>query len=265
MSKHSTENSEINDEMDRVEVIELCSESKTKNGERDEGKESSKQESKDKMKINKIVRKKGKNWPGECKPMTENEENETTMMCWEVLKDTLRKEPHVESENEGEKPVKKMQKPKDEEEHVEPTLNTGNQLKILMKEFSWETEDDGSTLDTQETEQPHLVYIMNLESGLQKDSTKLYEEEGPNNKKPAAKNRCFEEPALNNLDHIYELYKESGSDNKNIEEIAKGENKKNVKESRYTNMDKDKKGKQADLLEDEKPGNCHEIPRKRGK
>ena len=78
------------------------------------------------MKINTIVRKKGKNRPGGGKPMTENEEKETAMMCWEVLKDSLRKEPHVESENKGEKPVKKMQKPKDEEDHIEPTLNIGN-------------------------------------------------------------------------------------------------------------------------------------------
>ena len=105
---------------------------------------------------------------------------------------------------------------------------------------------------------------MNLEGGLQRDGMKLYEEKGPNDKKPAAKNRHFEEPALNNLNHIYKLYEESGSDNKNIEEIAKGEKKKNAKESRYTNMDEDKKGKQADLLEDEKPENYHEIPRKRG-
>ena len=95
----------------------------------------------------------------------------------------------------------------------------------MIKEFSWETEDDGSTLDTQETEQPQLVYIMNLEGGLQKDGMKLYKEEGLNNKTPAAKNRHFEKNALNNLNHVYELYKESGSDNKNIEEIAKGENK----------------------------------------
>ena len=55
---------------------------------------------------------------------------------------------------------------------------------------------------------------------------KLYEKEGPNNKKPAAKNRCFEEPALNNLNHVYELYKESGSDNKNIEEVARERTKR---------------------------------------
>ena len=178
------------------------------------------------MKTNTIIRKKDKNRPGKGKPTTENEENETAMMCWEVLKDSLRKEPHEESDHKGEKPIKKMQKPKDEEEHVEPTLNIGNQLKNSIKEFSWETEDDGSTLDTQETEQPQLVYIMNLEGGLQKHGTKLYEEEGPNNKKPAVKNRHFEEPALNNLNHIYKLYEESGSDNKNIEEIARERRKR---------------------------------------
>ena len=61
------------------------------------------------------------------------------------------------------------------------------------------------------------------------------------------KNRLFEEPALNNLSHVYELYEESGSDDKNIEEIVKGENKKNAKESSYTNMDKGKEAEQADL------------------
>ena len=134
----------------------------------------------------------------------------------------------------------------------------------MIEEFSWETEDDGSTLDTQEAEHPQLVYITNLEGGLQKDGTELCEEEGPNNKKPAVKNRHFEKPTLNNLNHVCKLYEESGSDNKNIEEIVKGENKENAKEPRYTNMDEYKKGKQADLLEDEKPGNHHEIPRKKG-
>ena len=116
------------------------------------------------------------------------------MMCWEVLKGSPRKEPHEESENDGEKPVKKMQKQKDEEEHVEPTLNKGNQLKISIEEFSWETEGDRSTLDTQETEQQQLVYLMNLKGGLKKDSTKLYDEEGPNNKKPAVKIGILKSP-----------------------------------------------------------------------
>ena len=81
-----------------------------------------------------------------------------------------------------------------------------------------------------ETEQQELVYITDLKNGLQKDSTKLYDEEGPNDKKPAAENRHIEKPTLNNLNHVYELYEESGSDNDNIEDSVKGENKKNSKE-----------------------------------
>ena len=108
------------------------------------------------------------------------------------------------------------------------------------------------------------MYITNLKGGLQKDGTKLYNEEGPNNKKPAAKIRHFEEPTLNNLNPVYKLYEESGSDNKNIEEIVKGENKKNSKERSYTNMDEGKEGKQADPLNKEKSRNHHNIPRKKG-
>ena len=105
----------------------------------------------------------------------------------------------------------------------------------------------------QETEQQELVYIMNLKNGLQKDGMKLYDEEGPNDKKPAVENRLIEEPTLNNLNHIYELYEESGSDNDNIEDSVKGENKKNSKEKDYTNIDEKKEGKQADPLNKEKP------------
>ena len=64
-------------------------------------------------------------------------------------------------------------------------------------------------MDTQETEQHQLVYITNLKNGLQKDGMKLYDEEGPNNKKPAAENMLIDEPTLNNLNHVCELYKES--------------------------------------------------------
>ena len=108
-------------------------------------------------------------------------------------------------------------------------------------------------MDTEESEQQQLVYITSLKNGLQKDGTKLYNEEGPNDKKPAVENRLIEEPTLNNLNHVYELYKESGSDNDNVEDSLKGENKKNSKEEVYTNMDEKKEGKRADLLNKEKP------------
>ena len=186
------------------------------------------------------------------------------MMCWEVMNDLQEKEPHKEQEKVEKKPIEKTEKPKHEEEHVEPTLNIGNRLKILIEEFSWEREDDGSTLDMQETEQQELVYITNLKNGLQEDSTKLYNEEGPNDKKPAAQNRLIEEPTLNNLNHVYGLCKESGSDNDNIEDSVKGENKKNLKEKDYTSIDEKKEGKRADLLIKEKPQYLHDIPRKKG-
>ena len=50
------------------------------------------------------------------------------------------------------KPIEKTVKSKHEEEHVKPALNTGNQLIILIKEFSRERENDGSTLDMEELE-----------------------------------------------------------------------------------------------------------------
>ena len=89
---------------------------------------------------------------------------------------------------------------------------------------------------------------MNLKDGLRKDDTKLYGEEGPNEKKPAARNRLIEEPSLNNLNHVFEVYEESGSDVDYIEDSLNGENKRNSKEDNYTDMDEKKEGKQADLL-----------------
>ena len=59
-SMHCTQNGEINNEMDRVEVIDLCSASQMKNREQDKGKETTKQESQDKMKTNTTVRMKDK-------------------------------------------------------------------------------------------------------------------------------------------------------------------------------------------------------------
>ena len=201
-SMYCTENGEIDNEMDGAEVIDLCSVSQTEKDEHGKGKESAKQESQDKTKTDAINRLEDGNRPIKSKPTTKNEEVETAMMCWEAVNDSLNKEPHKGSKNKEEKPVEKTEKSKHEEEHVKPTLNTGNRLNISIEEFSWEREDNGSTSYTQETEQHELVYITNLKDGLQKDGMKLYDEEGPNNKKPAAENRLFEKPTLKNLNHI---------------------------------------------------------------
>ena len=93
------------------------------------------------------------------------------------------------------------------------------------------------------------MYITNLEDGLRKDDTALYDEEGPNEKKPAARNRPIEVPSLNNSNHVFDIYGESGSDVNYIEDFSKGEAKRNSKEYDYANMDLEKEGKQAGLQE----------------
>ena len=95
------------------------------------------------------------------------------MMCWEPTSNFSKEESHEEPEKVVKKPAKKMEKQKHEEKHVGPTLDTGSRLKISIEEFSWERENDGSTLETEEPEQLQIVYIMNLEDGLPKNGTKL--------------------------------------------------------------------------------------------
>ena len=63
-------------------------------------------------------------------------------------------------------------------------------------------EDDESTFETEEPESGQLVYITNLENGLQMDGTELNDEIGPNEKKPIAYNRPTEMPSLNNLKYV---------------------------------------------------------------
>ena len=89
------------------------------------------------------------------------------MLCWEATNNFTEQEPHKEPEKVAKKPVEKIEKLKHEEEHVEPTLNTGNHLKISIEEFRGEREDGRSTLDTEEPEQQQVVYMTNLENGLQ--------------------------------------------------------------------------------------------------
>ena len=175
--------------------------------------------------------------------MTKHKKVESAMMCWESTSNFTEEVPHEEPEKIAKKPVEKTEKLKHKEEHVESTLTTGNQLKNSIKEFSWEKQDDGSTLETEDPKQQQVVHITNLENGLQRESTKLYNEEDPDEKKPAAKNRFIEETSLNNLYHVFEVYIESGSDVDYIEDSLKGENEKNLKEDNYTNMDEKKEGK----------------------
>ena len=262
---YCTNNNENNNEMDGVEVIDLCSVSQSKNDTFSDRKESTKQESQDKSKHDRTDKMEVELKTMRNESTTKMEKVESTMMCWEPTSNLLKEETHEEPEKVAKKPTEKMEKQKHEEEHVGPTLDTGSRLRISIEEFSWEREANGSTLETEEPNQQQVVYIMNLEDGLQKNSTKLYDEEGPNEKKPAARNRLIEEPSLNNLNHVFEEYEESGSDVDDIEDSLTGENKKNSKEVNYTNMDEKKEGKQADLLRSKIIRYDHDIPRKKEK
>ena len=179
---HCTDNDKINIEMDGVEVINLCSVSQSKNDAFSEGKESAKQECQDKSKYDATDKMEEELKIMRSKSMTKNKKVESAMMYWASTRNFTEEEPHKELEKVAKKPVEKMEKEKHEEEHVKPTLNTGNRLKIWIEEFSWEKEDHAYTLETEETKQQEIVYITNLEEGLRKDGTKLYDEEGPNKK-----------------------------------------------------------------------------------
>ena len=116
----------------------------------------------------------------------------------------------------------------------------------------------------EEPEQQQIVYITNLEDGLRKDGTTLYEEEVPNEKNLLRVNRPIEVPSLNNPNHVFDTYGESDSDVIYIEDFSKGEARKNSKEHDYANMDLEKEGKQADLQELNITQYHHEISRTKG-
>ena len=261
---HCTDGDENNNDMDGVEVIDLCSVSWSRNDTISEGKESAMQESQDKSKHDETNKKVAELKTLRDESTTKKDNVESAMMCWESTESFVEKEHREEPEKMANKLVKTMEKQKHEEEHVEPTLNTGNRLKISIEEFSWEKEGDGPTSGAEEPEQQQIVYITNLEDGLRKNGTTLYEEKDPNEKKPAARNRSIEVPSLNNPNHVFDIYGESDSDVIYIEDFSKGEARKNSKEYDYANMELEKEGKQADLQDLNITRYRHEIPRKKG-
>ena len=150
---HCTEKDKTNGELDEKEVIDLCSESQTTTSEIYNGEESRKLESHDTEESKTITRLESKNRPEKDHQVDETEEIEVAMMCWENSAGSLGKEPYKETDDQEERADKEMQRLKDEEEHLNSTLHTGNQLKILIEELRWGMEDDTSMLDTQEMAQ----------------------------------------------------------------------------------------------------------------
>ena len=161
-----TDDDENNNEMDEMEMIDLCSVSRCGNDTISEGKETTMQESQDKSKHDKTTKKIDEIKTVRDESTTKKDNVESVMMCWESTESLAEKEHREEPQKKANKLVKTTEKQKHEEEHVEPTLNTGNRLTISIEEFSWERVGDGSTLGTEEPEQQEVVYITNLEDGL---------------------------------------------------------------------------------------------------
>ena len=179
---HCTDGDENNNDMDRVEVIDLCSVSRCGNDTISEGKESTMQESQDKSKHDERNKKVNELKTIRDKSTTKKDNVELAMMCWESTERFVDKEHREEPEKMANKLIETTEKQKHEEEHVEPTLYTGNRLKISIEEISWEREGNGPTLGAEEPEQQQIVYITNLEDGLRKNSTTKYKEKDPNEK-----------------------------------------------------------------------------------
>ena len=121
VSMQCTENGEINNELDGKEVIDLCIKNWTTTSELHDGEENTKQESQDTVKSKTIAKLGSKTRPEKDNQVTEIEEIEVAMMCRENLEDSLGKEPSKETDDKEEKPDEEMQKPRDEEEHVDST------------------------------------------------------------------------------------------------------------------------------------------------
>ena len=122
--------------MDGIEVIDLCSVSQCGNDTISEGKESTMQESQDRSKHDETNIKVAELKTVRDESTIKKDNIESAMMCWESTESLAEKEPHKEPEKMANKLVEMTEKQKHEEEHVEPTLNTGNRRKISIEEFS---------------------------------------------------------------------------------------------------------------------------------
>ena len=121
-----TDINENNNEMDGVDVIDLCSVSQTKNDLFSEGKESTKPGSKAKSKSDATNKMEVELKTIKSKYTTKKDKVEYAMMCWESTSNFTEEEPCEEPQKMTKKHVKKMEKQKHEEKHVNPTLDIGN-------------------------------------------------------------------------------------------------------------------------------------------
>ena len=127
-----TNDDENNNEMDGSEVIDLCSVSWCENHAVSKVKESAKQESQDKSNHDETDRKVVDLTTVKNESTTKRDIVESAMMCWEPTESLAEEEPHDEPKKVTNKPIEMTEKQKHEEEHVGPTLDTSNRLKISI-------------------------------------------------------------------------------------------------------------------------------------
>ena len=109
---YCTNNDENNNEMDGVEVIDLCSVSQSKNDTLSEGKENATQESWDKSKHDRTDKMEAELKTMKSDSTTRNGKVESAMMCWELTSGFSKEETHEEPEKVVKKPVEKTKKAK---------------------------------------------------------------------------------------------------------------------------------------------------------
>ena len=117
---------ENNNEMDGIEVIDLCSVSRCRNDTISEGKESATQDSQDKSKHDDMNKKVDELKTVREESTTKKDNVKSVMMCWESTETLGEIEHRKEPEKVAKKPVEKTEIQKHEEEHVGPTLDTGS-------------------------------------------------------------------------------------------------------------------------------------------
>ena len=123
---HCTNNDENKNEMDGIEVIDLCSVNQNNNDMFSEGKESAKQESQDKSKHDGMDKMAVQSKTKKSESTTKKKKAECAIMCWEPTSNFLEEEPHEKPEKVAKKPVEKTENQKHGEEHVGPTQDTSS-------------------------------------------------------------------------------------------------------------------------------------------
>ena len=106
---YCTNNDENKNEMDGVEVIDLCSVSQSKNDTLSEGKESEKLQSWDKSKHDRMDKMEDELKTMNSESTTKRGKIESAMMCWELTSDFSKEETHEEPEKVAKKPAEKTE------------------------------------------------------------------------------------------------------------------------------------------------------------